>query len=53
MVVGSGGEGVQVATIKADPTIDESQRIIYNTHTKRLFIRVRAAQPYNLPLLRT
>lgn len=37
--IGSGGEGVQVATIKADPTVEESKRIIFNSHTKRLFIK--------------
>ena len=37
--VGSGGQGIQVANILFDPTIEESERIIFASHTRRLVIR--------------
>jgi len=37
--VGSGGQGIQVANILQDPQIEESERIMFATHTKRLVIR--------------
>jgi len=37
--VGSGGMGIQVASILQDPTVEESERIMFSTHTKRLVIR--------------
>jgi len=37
--VGSGGLGIQVANILFDPTIEESERIIFSSHTRRLVIR--------------
>lgn len=33
------GTGIQVATILADPTVEESERLIFASHTRRLVIR--------------
>ena len=37
--IGSGGNGIQVAQILSDPQIEESERIMFASHTKRLVIR--------------
>lgn len=37
--VGSGGVGIQVASILEDPQIEESERIMFTSHSKRLVIR--------------
>jgi len=37
--VGSGGQGIQVASILQDPDIEESERIIFESHTRRLVVR--------------
>jgi len=39
VTVGSGGAGIQVASILQDPQIEESERIMFASHTKRLVIR--------------
>jgi len=39
IAVGSGGQGIQVANILQDPQVEESERIMFATHTKRLVIR--------------
>lgn len=36
--VGTGGKGLQVANIMADPYIEASERIIFSSHTKKLII---------------
>ena len=35
----SGGMGMQVATILSDPQIEESERIMFASHTKRYVVR--------------
>mmetsp|Transcript_20491 Transcript_20491/g.24263 ORF Transcript_20491/g.24263 Transcript_20491/m.24263 type:complete len:881 (+) Transcript_20491:59-2701(+) len=37
--IGSGGAGIQVAYILEDPQIEESERIMFASHSKRLVIR--------------